>query len=540
MDDAQPSRRFLVRGVCLFMAFIFEAAATVPVLQSPPQAAVNAAIATSLISYGRNYSGAYTNGSFYGGASIALAVASYAGNYSSDARLLTQIRHSIIGSNAICANGGYPSQHELHATGMFAIARRTPRIWNNLNATERAKIDLLMRASLIANAFTTSDNNPFVLANTGQRTLDGDGNVNRGWNPNYREGMIGSVLVGMSYFGGPAAADSILLNYNHSAFVAELLANGLSNTHTVFNWKTANPTSAAPTGAQIESAVRNYRFFTNPITNYMALYNSLVTDTYGKNVNAGLNNGAGVGTQGGGKILSGASTLPNLGVLGMLKEFESGDGGANGEGGPRSSALYAYEGYRPHQTNQLVLIVSGHWQRGSGSANAAVARMKVGNTDLDYKLQMGYLDYFKGATRSITGLEFPLFDVPTNAKFKDAFGYAYVWPLWKDVLLPYHDGTSSVVPLPPTQDSDGDGTPDFVEYRLGLNPNSGTSWFFLKRFGNTLVWPSAVDGTFTIQRSGNLSSWQNIATVTGAAAATAYTDPSPPPGQAFYRVGLNP
>lgn len=523
------------------MACIVEAAAAVPVLQSPPQAAVNSAIAASLISYGRNYSGgAYTNGSSHGGASIALAVASYAGNYSSDVRLLTQIRHSIIGSNAICANGGYPSQHELHATGMFAIARRTPRIWNNLNNTERAKIDLLMKASLIANAFTTSDNNPFVLADTGQQTLDGDGNVNRGWNPNYREGMIGSVLVGMCYFGGPAAADSILKNYNHSSFVSELFANGLSNTHTVFNWKTANPTSTAPTAPQIEFAVRNYRFFGNAITNHMALYNSLLTDTYGKNVNAGLNNGAGVGTEGGGRILSGASNLPNPGALGMLKEFDSGDGGVNGEGGPRSAALYAYEGYRPHQTNQLVLIVSGHWQRGSGSANAAVARMKVGNADLDYKLQMGYRDYFKGATRSITGLEFPMFDVPTNAKFKDAFGYAYVWPLWKDVLLPYHDGNSSVVPLPPTQDTDGDGTPDFVEYRLGLNPNSGTSWFFLKRFGNTLVWPSAVDETFTIQRSGDLGTWQNIATVTGAAAATAYTDPSPPPGQAFYRVALNP
>jgi hypothetical protein len=74
----------------------------VPVLQSPPQSVVNAAIDAPLISYGRAYSGgAYTNGSFYGGASIALAVASYAGNYTSDARLLTQIRHSIVGSNAI-------------------------------------------------------------------------------------------------------------------------------------------------------------------------------------------------------------------------------------------------------------------------------------------------------------------------------------------------------------------------------------------------------------------------------------------------------
>ena len=41
----------------------------------------------------------------------------------------------------------------------------------------------------------------------------------------------------------------------------------------------------------------------------------------------------------------------------MLKEFDSVDAG-----GPRSAANYAYDGFRPHQTNVLALVASGLWQ----------------------------------------------------------------------------------------------------------------------------------------------------------------------------------
>ena len=189
-------------------------------LASPSQTAVNAAISAQLIDFGRSFSGgAHTNGAFFGGASIALAVASHAGNTSADARLLEQIRFTLTPGNEPTANGGYPAQHERHATGMFVIVKHTPRIWSMLSATEKARIDLIMKATLVANAFTTSDNNPFVKADTQEYALDGDSNLNRDWNPNYREGMIGGVLTGMAYF-GTAEAKTILADYNHAAFVA--------------------------------------------------------------------------------------------------------------------------------------------------------------------------------------------------------------------------------------------------------------------------------------------------------------------------------
>ena len=157
------------------------------VIHSPSQAAVNAAIAAPLITYRKNFSGgAYTDQAFSGGSSIALAVASYAGNTSADARLLQQIRYTLTPWNEICANGGYPAQHERHVTGMFAIVKQTPRIWNQLTAAEISKIDLIMKACLVSSAFTTANNNPFILAGTQQYSIDGDPNLNRDWNPNYR------------------------------------------------------------------------------------------------------------------------------------------------------------------------------------------------------------------------------------------------------------------------------------------------------------------------------------------------------------------
>jgi hypothetical protein len=499
------------------------------VVNSPSQTAVNAAIACNPITYRKSFSGgAYTNGSWSGGASITLAVASHAGNTTADTALLRQIRHTLTAGNEPCANGGYPAQHELHVTGMFAIVKKTPRIWDQLTTAEKTKIDLIMKATFIACAFTTSNNNPYLSS---QRTLDGDTNVHRDWNPNYREGMLGGVLVGMTYFGGPAAGDAILNSYNHAAFVAQLNSAGLPNTYAIFNSRAAG-VAAAPTGTEIQNAVRNYQYYNSGLADYNGLYTSLVNDTYGKNVNPGLNNGAGI--NGGGMIVSGAATLPNRGVLGMLKEFDSFDAGS-----ARSSLIYAYDGYRPHQTNQLVLIIGGFWQKGSTVTNNAVARMKIGNTDLAYKIDKGYIDYAKGKVND------------HRALFRDNFGSAYVMPLWTDVLLPYHN---SVTPPPdPVLDTDNDGTPDVVETRLGLDPADANSRFSvtitttvgesLAAGGNpSLQWPSATSLTFIIQRSTaeNGVAWETIATVPGTAASARWTDPAAPAERAFYRVGLQP
>lgn len=507
-------------GILFLFACLGQASAVV--LNSPSQAAVTEAISTYWVLYGRGFAGgAYTNGAWFGGASVVLAVSSFSGNTSTDARLLAQIRTTITGGNEPCANGGYPAQHELHVTGMFAIAKQTPRVWNQLTTTEKAKIDLIMKASLVACAFTTSDNNPYVLANSQQYTLDGDSNVNRDWNPNYREGMLGGVLVGMVYFGGPTAASAVLESYNHTQFVSDLNSKGLTNAHVTFNWKAANSSSAAPTGTMIQNGIKNYKSHGSSLAAYANIYNDLVSDTYGTNVSAGLNNGAGIG--GAGKIASGAAGLPNKGAAGMLKEFDSFDGN-----GARSSLIYAYDGYRPHQTNQLVLIIGGYWQKGSTIANNAAARLNIGNTDLWYKIQKGYIGYSKGKSEGTQ-----------DAAFASTRGFGCLSSLWDDVLKPYH---FSATGPDPNADTDGDGTLDADEIRLGLDPSNGSSCFAITQVGSALRWPSKTGLTFIVQRNTSMSgnNWQTIATINGTVNTATYTDPSPPASRAFYRIGLKP
>ena len=396
-----------------------------------PQSALESAIAAPLIRFDRDIvGGAHTNGAWFGGASVALAVAAYSGNESADSRLLEQMRYTIVGGNDISANGGYPSQHERHVTAMYAIAKNTPRIWNALTDLERGKIDLLMKAAFVASAFTTSDSNPYVQSNSQQYALDGDSNLNRGWNPNYREGMIGGVLVGVVYFGGPAEAEVVLNTYDHEAFINELAENGLTNILETFTWKANNPSSFAPTGSEIEAAIEGYRYRGFSLSDYLEIYRELLNHTYGAKVSCGLNDGAGI--DGAGRIVSGCDSLPNAGSDGMLLEFDSSD--ANG---PRSSATYAYYGYRPHMNNLLTLIVGGYWQPDNQLAERARALLSVGNTDFWYKVDHGYVGYAKGRSQGV-------FDQTDGT----TWGFTYNRALWEQVLRPYLTG-SFVAPSPP-------------------------------------------------------------------------------------------
>lgn len=397
-------------------------AANSPKLPPVPQKTVDAANASPLIRFNRNMKGgAHTDGAWSGGSSIVLALAAWQGNAAADKRVLEQIRFNLKGENCISANGGYPAQHERHVTGMYALVKMTPRVWNALTAEERGKIDLVMKAALVASAFTTSDaGNP----KGGKAVaIDGDTNLARGWNPNYQEGMIGEMIVGTVYFGGGPAAQKVLDTYDHDAFVAQLKAAGLTNPYETFTWKQTHPDSAAPDGKAITAAIKNYRYLGHDLSDPMEIYYLLTVHTYGAKVNAGLNGGKGL--NGAGVIASGADGLPNQGKDGMLLEFASRDAG-----GPRSSITYAYDGFRPNLTNHVVLLAGGYWKPGP-KADECLARLNVGITDLFYKLEHGYKDYSKG--RGSTNV----FDIK-----KPYWSFSITRSLWEDVVKPYHEAAA--------------------------------------------------------------------------------------------------
>ena len=400
-----------------------------PALAGPPQAAVEAAIAAPLTRHHRDIpGGAHVSTGHRDEAPVVLAAAAFAGDRSADDRLLEQMRYALAGGNDITANGGYPAQHDRHVTAMFAVASRIPRIRDRLTDAEREAVDLLMTASFVSNAFTTSDHNPFVRAGSQQYTLDGDDNLDRGWNPNYREGMIGGLLVGVVYFGGPGAAQAVLDGYDHEQFVDAVARAGLANIHETFTWRVAHPESPAPTGEMIEAAVRDYRYRGLALDDYMEIYLALTEDTYGRRVTCGLGEGRGIALPDGthaGMLLEGCEALPNRGEMGMLKEFDSVDAG-----GPRSSTIYAYSGFKVNLVNQYVLVAGGFWQGESEAARRSIELIEVGAGDLWYKLDHGYSNYAKGERQGEGRIA------------STHFGFDLTRPLWEDVLLPYHSASS--------------------------------------------------------------------------------------------------
>lgn len=420
-DDTTISRRTLLTaatltGLCAGRAFGDDP----PGLAAPPKESVDAAIAAPLTRYNRHLKGgAHTNMGASGGAPVVLALAALTGETRADGRLLEQIRYTLTGGNDISANGGYPAQHERNVSAMFALVKRTPRVWSRLTPDEVARVDLLMTAALVASAFTTSDTNPYIVAKTQQHALDGDANLNRGWNPNYREGMAGMLVVAPAYFGGPEKAQAILERFDHAAFVRDLERHKLTNLHETFTWKQAHPGDEAPTGAMVEAAVRGHRYLGASLADPMRLYEMLTLDTYGKAVTCGLNDGKGVALPDGtraGLLPTGCESLPNRGKPGMLKELDSND--ANG---PRSSTLYAYDGFKVNLYNHLVLVACGLWRPGP-AADACLARLQVGIPDLWYKVARGYRNYAKGKTQGALS----------------EHGFAFTRPIWDQVLKPYH------------------------------------------------------------------------------------------------------
>ena len=100
---------------------------------------------------------------------------------------------------------------------------------------------------------------------------------------------------------------------------------------------------------------------------------------------------------------------------------------------------------------------------------------------------------------------------------------------------------------PASADTDGDGTLDGVEARLGTNPLSGSDFFqpLISRSATgqaTLTWPSATGTSFTVERSTSLLGWSQIATnLAGQSGHTSYIDTTAPvdAAQLFYRVRLD-
>ncbi len=403
-----------------------------PVFKCPDKKVVEEANAEDLFRYALIHrSGTYTSNVGKLGKLLVQAVAANAGDTSVDEPLLKHLRFLMEPDNTIPAHGGYAAQHERNFTTAVILVRNVPRLWNKLTAEEKHKLDLLVKASLVGSAFTCNDKFYPDKKSKGF-TLDASNNFHRTWNPNFREGMVGGLIAGACWL-GPENAQKFLDEYDHEKFTAELKKANLGNTFVVFDWRNSRPElpgnkwwskarlkANAPTPEKVNESVHNFRYFGMDLTSPMKLYLSLTDYTYSGIVNPGLNKGE--GRKGGGKMVSGADKLPNLGKKGMLKEFSSGDAR-----GGRSSVIYSYGGFRANLANQLALIATGNFDYNDPAWPEVFSRLMIGNQDLFYKLDHGYIDYSKGkADKAPYDINSPKWD------------FKWLRSLWFDSVLPYH------------------------------------------------------------------------------------------------------
>lgn len=385
-----------------------------------PPAMLEDALEKPLADFGEDFGGARANNVFFGSTSSILALASWAGNPRTDRRVLAQARFSLEGEHAPTCEGGYPAQHNLPVLAMFAILRLTPRLWSTLPETEKARIDLVMKAGLVATAFTSSDTNPYLLAGQKpEKNLRGRQSWRSGA-PNFRCAAPATVQTARVYFGGAAAVDAILNGYDHAAFAEELRDAGLSNIAEAFG----DQPPPAPTGRQIEEAVRNWTNHGNSVADHQAMLVEEGRFTFNKTVNTGLNDGAGV--KGRGRMIAGQDGLPNRGRKGMANEFDTVDGK-----GKRSAASYVTNGYRVIMNWLSVEMANGTLDRAAPEVRDLAARLDIGVTDLIYKSENGYLSYSKGGPPASNNEDW------TARKQAVKWGWSYTFGVWTHVLRPY-------------------------------------------------------------------------------------------------------
>jgi hypothetical protein len=331
----------------------------------------------------------------FNGAEVIKGLTAFCGDSRLNAEVLAQIRNLLDPAKGPTATGGYQDQKQLGAALMFFLTKRTPEIWNQLSTSEQALIDLNVEALTYSSTFTTKD---MVASQLG---MNGDTNLNRDWNPNYQNGMVGMIIVTALYWGFDEF-EAKLAAYDHTNFLNKLRAYNMKNLLSTY----ANP--ATPSGAVINAGLRKivngaiYRFHDITERNVAGLFNHIASRTFSATISCGLNNGSGIG--GFGKIAKNCDLLPNLGRKGMMLEFASSDAE-----GPRSSAMYNWDAWYPLNYSRVAMQITG-WLTASTLEQsetwaATMDRYGLGSHDLWYKISPekggGYLDYEHGRPGSL-------------------------------------------------------------------------------------------------------------------------------------------
>lgn len=296
--------------------------------------------------------------------------------------------------------GGWTHHVPAHA---LLLAKRTPAVWAQLSADERARADLLMQALALAAHFCLDDDNDYYLL------LDGYSLFHKSWNPNHVEGYVGAIISASLYF-GPDQLDAFFRQFDFDAFVARLEAANFRNIRNCWTWNPAirglmmhGGAIAVPDQQVIArgvvtrgAGVRNpFSLGGDTLRQPWALHRAQALRLFSKAVRTQVHATAEF-TSGLLNHASPATESPWEGQMGMLQEFESTDWD-----GLRTSLGYAYEGAMIDLPTAATLKVLGEWRAAEGG-DLLEQRMGVGMADLVFKAHEGYLSWSQGKVHEYT------------------------------------------------------------------------------------------------------------------------------------------
>lgn len=319
------------------------------------------------------------------------------GTYLKD-KALSSIRNLIAGGNEPFASVGCYWTHPI-ITASMVMAKNTPTVWNELTNSEKERIDWLMRAMAIAGNWGFNDLNDYKTG------FNLTGNFRKTWNPNYRNAYLSVVISSAQYFGADAL-DEIFVNFDYDTYIEKLTELGYTNilsTWTVAGKDlmenggscvlvgnggddryAAGDDGGSGAGVKIPFTYSGYtlRELEHIFANLMCYTYSekvvssvAVTDDY----TAGIDSG---------------KTSPYEGLMGMMKEFNAGDGG-----GKRSSSTYCLDSAISVMPTYANMKLFGNWKSELTYQAETDELIFVGTEDFIFKVEEGYRNYSLGQIR---------------------------------------------------------------------------------------------------------------------------------------------
>ncbi|RCR67487.1 cellulose binding domain-containing protein [Larkinella punicea] len=372
-------------------------------------------------------------------------------------RLLQQIRSAIAGGNEPTCRGSISGWADNSLAQSLTLAKYTPAVWNQLTPAEINKCDWLMRALTVAGNYNQNYYNTPIRCILGEWLYGGKRNA-----PNIQEGYVGIMITALPYFGGTAAVNQMLSEFNYDTYLATFESLGFTNI--VYGWTYAYGNT--PEGrAQMKNLMENggtdkgggtinsmgvRRPFTfadyysspvaeiayTPLTIYEALTERMFQHITHNRSNSGdayvLNN----------------RVSPMTGLDGMCAELQFID--ASGE---RSSVRYTYDGWSNSMLTYSTLRALGLW--GNTPVHQEIdRRMRVGSIDLLYKYKAGYRGRSNGEFFNQT--EFA----------GTEYGYVFLKDIWLNYLWDRKDMTVFELMAPTLTES-------FSDVTLGSNFSDG-------------------------------------------------------------------